>query len=73
MDICPDGCPDLVQQLTGVVSQFSEGVILAPYPELEARIALTAWGRVDTMDGFDQEHIRMFIRAHRGRDHHAAN
>ena len=67
---CPDGCPDLVQQLSDIVDRFPEGVILAPYPDMEARIALTAWGRIDTMDAFDQQRILKFIRAHRGRDHH---
>jgi hypothetical protein len=69
---CPDGCPDLVQQLTGVVGRFSREVILAPYPDMEARIALTAWDRIDTMDEFDEKRILKFIRAYRGRDHHVA-
>jgi hypothetical protein len=69
---CPDGCADLVQQLASAVDRFSEGVILAPYPDMEARIALTAWGRIDTMDEFDEKRILTFIRAHRGRDHHVA-
>jgi len=67
---CPDGCPDLVQQLSDVVAGFPEGIILAPYPDMEVRIALTAWGRIEQMDEFDEKRILGFIRAYRGRDHH---
>ncbi len=67
---CPDGCPDLVAQLRAVVERYREGVILEPYPEMEARIALTAWQRIDQFDQFDEERIVRFIRAYRGDDHH---
>jgi hypothetical protein len=67
---CPQGCPDLVEQLAALVSPFPEGVILAPYPDMEARIALTAWGRIDKLEEFDENRILRFIRAYRGVDHH---
>lgn len=67
---CPEGCPDLVAQLEGIVDHFDEGVILAPYPAMETRIALTAWQRIDRLEAFDGERIEQFIRAYRGADHH---
>jgi hypothetical protein len=69
---CPEGCPDLVQQLTNVVRRYHEGVILAPYPDMEARIALTAWGRIETLVEFDEKRIIQFIKAYRGLDHHVS-
>ncbi|HSN73523.1 MAG TPA: DUF3105 domain-containing protein [Anaerolineae bacterium] len=69
---CPDGCPDLVAQLAEIVKPFDHGVVLAPYPDMESRIALTAWTRIDTFDDFDAERIERFIKAYRGIDHHVA-
>lgn len=68
---CPDGCPELVSQLETVVERYHEGVLLAPYPGMEARIALTAWNRIDRLEELDEERITRFIRAFRGADHHA--
>jgi hypothetical protein len=67
---CPDGCQDLIDQLAEIVSKYDNGVILAPYPDMESRIALTAWGRIDTLEGFDESRIVRFIEAYRGIDHH---
>jgi hypothetical protein len=67
---CPDGCPDLVEQLSSVVERYDEMVILAPYPDMDSRIALTAWGRLDTLEEFDKQRIVKFINAYRGIDHH---
>jgi hypothetical protein len=67
---CPDGCPDLVIQLESVAERYHEGVLLAPYPGMDTQIALTAWNRVDRLDGFDEERIVRFIQAFRGADHH---
>ncbi len=67
---CPDACPDLVAQLAGVVERYPSLVILAPYPDMDARIALTAWGRIDTFEEFDEARIVRFIEAYRGLDHH---
>jgi hypothetical protein len=67
---CPDGCPELVSDLTSIVSDYHEGMILAPYPDMTSRIALTAWGRIDTMDAFDEDRIVRFVKAYKGIDHH---
>src|SRR2546422_7866641 len=37
--------------------------ILAPYPTMKSRIALTAWTRVDAFDAFDETRIVRFIEA----------
>jgi hypothetical protein len=67
---CPDGCPDLLSQLESVAERYHEGVLLAPYPGMDTRIALTAWNRIDQFDEFDADRLVRFIRAFRGADHH---
>jgi len=67
---CPSGCPDLVDKLKAVVSRYKDEVILAPYPGMAHRIALTAWTRIDAFDDFDESRIVRFITAYRGIDHH---
>ncbi len=67
---CPRGCPELVAALTAVAARHPE-VVVAPYPLLEARLAATAWGRIDLLDDFDGARIERFIAAYTGRDHHA--
>jgi hypothetical protein len=64
-------CPELVAQLRAIVDRYGKFVILAPYPTMKPRIALTAWTRLDTMEEFDEKRIVRFIEAYRGRDHHA--
>jgi hypothetical protein len=67
---CEQGCEDLVEQLSAVVGRYDEQVILAPYPGMESRIALTAWGRIDAFDEFDEDRVARFAEAFRGIDHH---
>jgi hypothetical protein len=66
---CRD-CEALVAKLKAIVSRYPDQVILAPYPNLETRVALTAWGRIDTFDEVDEPRIVRFIEAYRGIDHH---
>ena len=63
---CPNGCPRLQGQLELVVNRYPEGVILAPYPDMEATIALTSWGWIDTFESFDDPRIDDFIQTHIG-------
>jgi Protein of unknown function (DUF3105) len=67
---CPNGCPDLVDKLATIVKGYERQVLLAPYPGLKTRIALTAWTRLDAFDEYDEGRILRFIRAYRGIDHH---
>jgi len=39
---CRD-CDELIARLTAIVARYPEQVILAPYPNMNVRIALTAW------------------------------
>lgn len=66
---CRD-CDDLIKRLAAIVSGYPDKVILAPYPKMDTRIALTAWGRIDTLDDVDEQRIVRFIEAYRGIDHH---
>ncbi len=63
-------CPELVAKLRDVADTYDKQVILAPYPEMKSRIALTAWTRIETLSGFDARRIRKFIETYRGIDHH---
>ena len=67
---CATPCPDLVAKLTEIVRRYETQVILAPYPGMRTRIALTAWTRLDAFDDFDEARIVRFIRTYRGIDHH---
>jgi len=63
-------CPELVEKLASIVKRYEHGVILAPYPGMKSKIALTAWTRIDTFDELDEARIVRFIKAYRGIDHH---
>ena len=65
-----NNCDDLVSKLKDIVRRYSDKVILAPYPEMKTRIALTAWSYIDAFDQYDEQRILRFIEAHRGVDHH---
>ncbi|HET9855037.1 MAG TPA: DUF3105 domain-containing protein [Methylomirabilota bacterium] len=67
---CASPCPELQAKLTEIVRRYETQVILAPYPGMRTRIALTAWTRLDAFDDFDEARIVRFIRAYRGIDHH---
>jgi hypothetical protein len=67
---CPDGCSDLVARLRAIVARYPEQVILAPYPGMPSRIALTAWTRLDAFDELDEARVVRFIERFRGIDHH---
>ncbi len=53
--------PNLVERLTEIVLNFPPYVYLAPYPTMDAKIALAAPGRLLTLDAFDEKKIRKFI------------
>jgi Protein of unknown function (DUF3105) len=66
---CRD-CDELIAKLAAIVSRYPDKVVLAPYSTMDARIALTAWGRIDMLDGVEEQRIVRFIEAYRGIDHH---
>jgi len=63
-------CPELAGQLAAIVRKYPKHVVLAPYPTMKAKIALTAWTRLETMEDFDAKRIVRFIDAYQGIDHH---
>lgn len=85
---CPDGCPEIVQELKEIVQPFidqGQHVVLAPndptwsinggaplQQDMGARIAITAWQRILKLDEVDSGKIRAFIQKYQGIDHHVA-
>jgi hypothetical protein len=63
-------CPELVDKLRGIVTKYDKYVILAPYPGMKSRIALTAWTRLDRFEELDESRVVRFIETYRGIDHH---
>ena len=83
---CEDTCPELTEQLADVVRPYIDNgrhVLMMPndpkwtefgsqsaHKDMGARIALTAWQRLDKFDEFDAGRIRAFIERYEGIDHH---
>jgi hypothetical protein len=83
---CEEACPELQQQLAEVVAPYVDAgrhVVLMPndpawtinnsqplHQDMDARIALTAWQRLDKFDEFDAQRIRSFIDRYEGIDNH---
>lgn len=68
---CADGCPAIVEQLKKIAAGFDKFVLVAPYPQMDAKIALTAWGKLETMDTVDAARIAKFVQENIGINHHA--
>jgi Protein of unknown function (DUF3105) len=57
-------CDQLVRELTDAVGPRLDDdmfIVLAPYGDMENRIALTAWQYLDAFDEFDRARIEAFI------------
>lgn len=80
---CPAACPDLVKKLERLAERTMkrpeprfQHLLVAPYPDLAPKtqtrpsLALTAWGRIDRLDAYDDGRITRFIEAYIGVDHH---
>jgi hypothetical protein len=74
---CRD-CPDLQQQIEDFYTRWwpehripmfpgSSKIVVAPYYTMSSRIALTAWGRMETMDTWDEQKAAAFIEAWRNK------
>lgn len=60
-----DDCHKLVDQLISIYEKKGKlRLIVIPRPNLDSRIALTAWTYIDKSDHFDQTRIEKFIDAH---------
>lgn len=62
-------CRELVDKLANIVRPYNHA-ILAPYPGMTQKIALTAWTRIDKFNDFDEKRIVRFIDAYIDMDHH---
>jgi len=62
-------CKELIEKLAQIVRRHDH-TILAPYPGMSHRIALTAWSRIDKFNDFDEKKIVRFIEAYIHIDHH---
>ncbi|MBT3230980.1 DUF3105 domain-containing protein [Candidatus Uhrbacteria bacterium] len=61
---------EVISDLEDIVRNYSTLVILEPYSGLNTSIVLTAWNKIDELDDFDEERIKIFINAYKGIDHH---
>jgi len=59
--------PALVDKLSEIVQSYLPYVYLAPYPTMDAMIALAAPGRLLTLDAFDDARTCKFINDNRDR------
>jgi hypothetical protein len=66
----PGTARDELNALTRIAKRYGADVVLAPYPKLKAGIALTAWGRLDLLEHYDQSRIDSFVERLRGRYAH---
>lgn len=53
--------PDLLERLEEIVRSYPPFVYLAPYPTMDAKIALAAPGRLLILEALDEDKIRKFI------------
>lgn len=58
-----DSCKQLAGQLTELLND-AQRIIIVPRPEMDTKIALTAWNRIEKMNEFDKEKIKTFIKAY---------
>ena len=69
---CPaasEECKALVKKLAQIVRRHDQ-ILLAPYPGMSHKIALTAWTRIDKFNDFDEKRIARFIEKYIHIDHH---
>lgn len=54
-------CPDVVEKLIVIATDYRPRVIVAPWPYMEEKIAVTAWKKIEKFDSVDEIVIRNFI------------
>ncbi len=62
--LSPEQCGELRTELAQITNDaISAGklVVLTPYPDMDHRIALTAWQFLDAFDEFDADRVQKFI------------
>ena len=69
---CPEGCPDLEQQLKDLYPTLPLGrnarggrarAIIQKYPDMDHKLAVVAWGWLLELDEFDKDQITRFYES----------
>ena len=55
---CEEG---LIENLESFAEKYPENVYIAPFPNMDAKIALTKLGRIDVLEEYDEARIDSFI------------
>ena len=64
---CPDGCQDMANELTDLVDRGVAGglkLLMSPYPDMDSKLALTAWDFILKLDEYDEGLVKEFIDSH---------
>ena len=62
--------PNLITQLRRFAqkqSDFPCFLIVAPYPDMQITVAVTAWRVLGTMDSYDEERLQEFVDSYRNK------
>jgi len=62
--LLPPGQVTFTADIAQSIEERGTGVIVAPYPGMKHKIALTAWTRMQTFDSIDQPAMMRFINAY---------
>lgn len=54
--------PGLVEKLEAFAAKYPANVYVAPFPKMSVKIAITKYGKIETMDSLDEAKIDSFIR-----------
>lgn len=57
-----ESCKTLVKGLSQFLDNYQR-IVIVPRPNMDSVIALTAWGKIDKMNAFDQKRIGAFVDA----------
>lgn len=57
-----DSCKTMVHDLSSFLNDYQR-IIIVPRPDLDAKIVLTAWGRIEKFNSIDKEKMNQFIAA----------
>lgn len=69
---CPNGCPELVQQLKDLYPRLPLGAnarrgspraLIFPYTDMDHMIAVVAWGWLLELDGYDEDQVVRFVNS----------
>ena len=56
-----------LQRFAQKQSNFPCFLVVAPYPDMQFTVAVTAWGVLDTMGSYDEERLQEFVDAYQNK------